>query len=110
MLKKKERLSRTEFNRFFSLGRRSHSPTLMVVSAPHSTFHASAVAPKKVFTTAVLRNKFRRRVYSIMRQQWELHDLKGVFIVIAKAPARGVTYTELEEEIALVIRKIERIV
>jgi len=109
MLKKKERLSRKEFNRFFSSGERIHSLALMVVYVQLDTFHASAVATKKIFATAVLRNKFRRRVYDILRRYGAEHNLKGVFIVIAKTPARTIEYSDIKKEIIEVIRKRVRI-
>ncbi len=72
------------FNRFFSAGRRFHSPSLTLVYATADTFHVSAVAPKKHFRHAVDRNKFRRRIYEIMRVHGKTVPMLGAYIFIAK--------------------------
>lgn len=80
MLSKKERLTRQDFSRFFSSGRRYHSPFFTLVYTPSPTLHASIVVPKKVAPKAVDRNTIRRRLYSALRAE------TGVFIVLLKKP------------------------
>jgi ribonuclease P protein component len=109
MLPKKERLNRTEFNRFFSLGTRLHSPSLMLIYHTDDAFHASAVASKKIWKSAVLRNKFRRRVYDAMRQFHKEKPLKGAYILIAKTGAQTASYDALKTEIHDLIHKTGRI-
>ncbi len=105
MLKKKERLSRRTFNRFFSVGRRIHSLHLMLIYAPYETFHAGAVAPKKLAKTAVLRNKFRRRIYDVFERIQKESPVKGVFICIAKEGAPRSSYDVLKKELMELIHK-----
>jgi ribonuclease P protein component len=105
MLKKKERLDRLTFNRFFSMGKRFHSPLLMIIYAPFATFHASAVAPKKLARTAVLRNKFRRRIYDVFGRLQKERAFTGVFICVAKEGAPQVSYDVLKRELNELIRK-----
>jgi ribonuclease P protein component len=105
MLPKKERLDRVAFNRFFSVGTRFHSPSLMLIYSENEPFRASAVAPKKVAKTAVLRNKFRRRVYDVMRHMKAETGARGVFIVIAKNGAATLSYDSLKDELHTLIRK-----
>ena len=105
MLKKKERLSRLTFNRFFSVGKRLHSPHLMLIYSPHEAFHAGAVAPKKLAKTAVLRNKFRRRVYDVFERMQKEAPRKGVFICIAKEGAAQSSYDVLKDELMALIHK-----
>ncbi len=105
MLKKKERLDRVTFNRFFSIGKRFHSPSLMLIYAPHETFHASAVAPKKLAKTAVLRNKFRRRIYDAFGRLQREKLFPGVFICVAKEAAPQASYDVLKDELCDLIRK-----
>jgi ribonuclease P protein component len=105
MLQKKERLSRAEFNRFFSMGKRFHSPSLMLIYCRDAEFHASAVIGKKIAKTAVLRNKFRRRVYDLFGRMRKEQTFTGVFICIAKEHAQTLTYTALKEEITEIIHK-----
>jgi ribonuclease P protein component len=106
MLKKKERLDRVTFNRFFSVGKRFHSPSLMLIYAPFEAFHASAVAPKKLARTAVLRNKFRRRIYDAFGRLQNEKAFTGVFICVAKEGAPQASYDVLKEELGGLIRKI----
>ncbi len=105
MLKKKERLSRSEFNRFFSVGKRFHSPLFTIIYAPNPTFHASAVMGKKIGKTAVLRNKFRRRVYAGYERMHKLTPLTGVYIVIAKSGAEKASFEMIERELSALTRK-----
>lgn len=105
MLKKKERLDTVTFNRFFSIGKRYHSPLVMVIYAPLTEFRASAVAPKKLARTAVLRNKFRRRVYDVFDRLQKEKAFTGVFICIAKEGAPQASYDVLKSELSELIRK-----
>jgi ribonuclease P protein component len=105
MLPRTKRLTRAEFTHFFKMGKRLHSPSLTVVYAPHTHFQASAVISKKIAKTAVLRNKFRRRVYDIFERQVRGGLSKGVFICIAKGGASGLTYDALKAELNGLIHK-----
>lgn len=105
MLKKKERLDRKAFNRFFSLGKRMHSPHLMLIYAPYDGFHAGAAASKKVIKTAVDRNKFRRRVYDVFERITRSTALQGVYICVAKDTAGSLSYDTLRAELEGLIRK-----
>ncbi len=106
MLPKKERLSREEFNRFFSVGKRFQTPSLQVVYAPHTTFHASVVVGKKVAKGAVLRNKIRRRIYDIVRRHKSMYQDKGVFIFFTKAGIEKKSYAQLKEDVETVLGTI----
>ncbi len=84
MLQKKERLSREAFSRFFSSGKRINAASFNLVYTPHHTFHGAVVVSKKIAPRAVLRNKLRRTVYSLL---WDLktkHKASGVFILIMR--------------------------
>lgn len=96
MLRKKERLKKEDFNRFFSVGKRSHSPLFQLVFAPYPTFHASVVVPKKILRGAVARNKLRRQAYDVLRN---LRPSGGVFILIAKAGAAKTEYALMRSDI-----------
>ncbi len=98
MLAKKDRLSRTEFNRFFAVGKRYHSPSFQIVSVPYPTFHASVVVSKKIAKRAVMRNKIRRRIYDILRHYTKAEALHGVYIVLTKSGVEKRSYHELKEE------------
>jgi ribonuclease P protein component len=106
MLPKKERLSREEFNRFFSLGKRVHSPAFQVVYVSHEKLHASVVVPKKVAKSAVKRNVIRRRIYDIVRRYRDEAGIRGVYIFLVKPPAVGMPYETLKQEVHSIIKKI----
>lgn len=92
MLSKKERLTRVEFDRFFAVGKRIHTPTLQIIFAESPTFHGSVVIPKKVYKKAVDRNKIRRRLYAVLYQFSRQHKQTGTFIIIAKPPVTKVAF------------------
>lgn len=107
MLKKSERVARTDFNTFFKKGKRLHGEHWMAVVAPYPTFHASVVVSKKVSKQAVLRNTYRRRVYAqlytLKKQQF-----KGVVIVTLKPSFALLTKNMAKTEIdALVVRIVK---
>lgn len=105
MLPKKERLTREEFNRFFSVGKRKHSPSLQCIYAPHDTLHVSVVISKKIYKSAVKRNKLRRRIYDMVRRYRAQHALTGVYIIIAKAGVTSLSHTALHDEVLACIKK-----
>lgn len=100
MLQKKERLSREAFSRFFSSGKRVRSASFDLVYAPHHTFHGAVVVSKKIAARAVVRNKLRRTVYSLL---WDLktkHKASGVFIIIMRNTPNPHSREGLKEELA----------
>lgn len=99
MLPKKERLSRLEFNRFFSVGKRYHSPLFTVIYVPFPTLHVSVVVSKKISNRAVVRNKIRRRIYDIVRHYRTENKLRGVFIFLTKKSVEDVLYASLKSEV-----------
>lgn len=103
MLRKKERLSREEFNRFFSVGRRYHSPLFQLIYAPCDAFHASVVVPKKVIKLAVGRNKLRRRAYDTLRHIKSEKGVVGVFIFIAKPPAAQASFDDIKATVKMLV-------
>lgn len=84
MLKKKERLTKKEFDRSFSVGKRFHSPVLQLIYAPGADFHGAAVVGKKVYKKAVDRNSLRRRLYAVLYRYGKQQGKKGTFMLIAK--------------------------
>ena len=68
MLSKAERLSTKEIGAVISAGLETHSVFFVTKRIPAAEFKFSPVAPKKIFKTAVLRNRTRRRVYAAVRE------------------------------------------
>ena len=105
MLPKKERLNRATFSRFFSAGKRIHSPSLQLVFTPYASLHASVVVPKKIVKSAVGRNKLRRQIYDMVRRYRSEGPLSGVYIFLIKPNAVGKKFTALQEEVVSCIQK-----
>jgi len=106
MLPKKERLRREEFNRFFSEGKKIHSPSLQLIYTPNPEFHASVVVSKKVYSHAVKRNKLRRQVYDMVRRYCiQNGKLTGVYIFITKKSITENTFQETYNEVEMCIKK-----
>ena len=89
MLPKKKRLTTEAFNRFFSLGKRFHSEHLQLIYTPSPEFHGSIVVGKKVFKTAVKRNRLRRQLYAALYGLHRNGFPAGVYIIIAKPQAKN---------------------
>jgi len=104
MLKKKERLTKKEFDRFFSSGKRSHSELFSLIYSPTPTFHSAVVVGKKVYKKAVNRNLLRRRLYNIIYRESREKNLKGVYIVLAKPAVKGVSFKALREALLATIK------
>lgn len=105
MLKKTDRLSRTEFGHFFKTGQRFHSPTFSILYTPHKELHASVVVSKKVAKRANLRNELRRRVYGQLYIKLKgIHT--GVFIVLLKPAFAALTKNEQKESVQKMLTRI----
>lgn len=105
MLKKKERLTRTLFDRSFSVGKRIHSGSFQLIVAPSETFHGSIVIGKKIYKKAVDRNKLRRQLYAILYQFHTHTPLTRTYIVIAKPLIVGKKQLELAQELKEALEK-----
>lgn len=105
MLKKKQRLTKSAFDKAFKTGRRSHSPSLQLIYAKEQDFHAAAVVGKKVYKTAVARNRLRRQLYGLIYRFHQHTPLSGTFIVIAKPPARETTASDMKNSLESLLIK-----
>lgn len=106
MFKKAERLTKTEFDNFFKIGKRFHSPHLTIVYAQHPSLHASVVVGKKVSKQAVRRNTLRRRIYASLRSVLKANDKQGVFIVIVKPTYNSLTRVIADEFLTASIAEV----
>lgn len=100
MLKKRERLTRSAFTRYFKEGARSHSASLQLIYVPGAAFHGAVVVGKKVAKRAVDRNRLRRRIYGRLYALRQHRSLSGTFIFIAKPGALTLAGSALSAEVA----------
>ncbi len=107
MLAKKERLNRREFELFFRSGLRFNSPTLSLVYTPRDTFHGAVVVGKKVYKSAVDRNRLRRQIYGVLYRQSRDQSLKGVYIIVAKPAINKVPQRRRSQEVLEILSQIK---
>jgi ribonuclease P protein component len=97
MLKKSNRLSRTEFSEYFKTGKRYHFDHVTVVYSPAQTFLCAVVVSKKVSKGAVRRNTLKRRVYTRLAKFQKEDAATGVFIILLKPSFNSVVRTAADE-------------
>jgi ribonuclease P protein component len=105
MLKKKERLTRKEFDRSFSIGKRLHGSFVQLIFSPSESFHCSVVVGKKVSKKAVERNRLRRRVYAVAYAHHMSASIQKTFIVVLKPPALTANPAVLRDEVLELLKK-----
>lgn len=105
MLRKSERLNSQQFKRYFTTGRRLHSPALTLIFHPHPSFHGAVVVPKKVHKLAVNRNHLRRRLYNVL-YQFKLKGVTGVWLVVVKPSAKQTTTTKLKHQLSDLLNRL----
>jgi ribonuclease P protein component len=82
MFSKANRLSVKEFDLVVKTGREVYSPFFTIKYVPASNFKFSPTAPKKIFKTAVARNRTRRRIYAVVRKIICKKNIKSNMIVL----------------------------
>ena len=107
MLKKQERLTKSQFDRSFSLGKRVHSPELQIIYHPSPSFHGAAVVGKKVYKSAVARNRLRRQIYGALYRYHKQHPLPGTVIMIAKPPMKEVAQKQVAPKVHEVLASLK---
>jgi ribonuclease P protein component len=109
MLRKTQRLRTAGFNEVFKVGRRFHTPHFQIIALKSADFHASVVVGKKVYKTAVARNRLRRQVYGALYRVHQVTPLLYTVIVVAKPslkaiPQRSIALAVEEAVVALGLR------
>jgi ribonuclease P protein component len=106
MLPKRERLTRTQFDHFFAVGKRLHSPLVQVIYTESPEPHGSAVVGKKVAKRAVDRNTLRRRMYALLYPYLKNASNKKTVILVAKKGALETSRKEFAEQLGKLLQKI----
>jgi ribonuclease P protein component len=105
MLKKHQRLTRSEFETYFKQGKRFHSEHLTLIYLPHSSFHAAVVVGKKVSKKAVERNHIRRRVYALLYTKKQAHAT-GIIIALIKPSFTSLTKQQAKTQTENLIGRV----
>ncbi len=83
MFKKKNKLTKKEFEFIFKKGEKKHSNTFLFISTKSNNSYKIGVSvPKKHFKKAVLRNKNKRTIYQFLKKI-DLPDT-NIIIVLKK--------------------------
>ncbi len=106
MLAKQNRLSRTDFSKYFKTGKRTHSPAATLIISPNKEFHGAVVVSKKVSKLAVKRNTLRRRVYTQLYNAYK-NKKTGVFIIILKPQFADLTRQKQHQSIKDLIDQVK---
>ncbi len=96
MLKKNQRLSKSEFANLLKKGRRIHSDHLTLVYVPSESTKCGVVVSKKVANRAHARNLLRRRVYDIFGKNLTILGNKHIAL-LTKSSITKLSYTELAQ-------------
>lgn len=107
MLKRSERLGRSQFASYAKGGRRFHSENMTVVYHPSLDFHGAVVVGKKVSKLAVTRNTIRRRVYAVL-YGLKARQKSGVYIVMIKPSYKNLTKQAARSEVEALIGRIHK--
>lgn len=108
MFKKSERLTRSEFTAFFATGKRQHFPHVTVIHQPYPTRKVAVVVGKKVATSAVQRNKYKRRILGVLYQELGKRQDGGVLILLVKPSFRTLTRKDAQAELKSVIAQVTK--
>jgi ribonuclease P protein component len=96
MLSKANRLSVKEFDLVVKTGREVCSPLFIIKYVPASNFKFSPTAPKKIFKTAVARNRTRRMIYAAVREIVYKKNIKpNTIVLIVKKDIKDIDSSRL---------------
>ncbi len=105
MLGKKFKLKKINFEEIFKIGEKYKSDFFTIIKIKNKERKFAVLPNKKEFKKAVERNKIKRRIYEIIRLNFEKIP-KGSFIIFPKKNCLKLKFKELEEELAkLIINK-----
>jgi ribonuclease P protein component len=103
MLSKKKRVDKETFQIILKRGKIISSPLFTFYFIQNKEPRYAFVAPKKIFKTAVKRNKIRRIGYNVLKN---LSINSGLGVFIYKKEAIHLNTKEIQEKILLLLNKI----
>ena len=105
MLKRRERLSRREFDTLYKKGHRIHGDHFLYIVSSDSAMKCGVSVSKKVHKHAVDRHTLRRRVYAVLEEH-RTHLSKKHIIVVVHPSARSLTRADLRKELSAHLRTL----
>ncbi len=107
MFKKKERLGRLEFAKYFKDGKKYHFPEFTIIVSPSPVRKVAVVVGKKISKLAVRRNVIRRKIYAALCRSFLIDPYQGIMIVIVKPAYKQVTQKVAD---AIVVKSIAQVI
>ena len=113
MLKSSSRIKQREFTPLFKTGKRTNLPYFTMVFGRllnennQTPLQFAVVVPKTVSKKAVDRNKLKRRVYSIIRQNIKTLQNKAFYIFLMKKEAKTAIFKDLKIEVEKALQSIK---
>ncbi|MGB3922012.1 MAG: ribonuclease P protein component [Minisyncoccia bacterium] len=104
MLPRNRRISRELFEVILKFGKKVDSKYFFLRTAPSKTARLAVSVSKKISKKAVVRNKIRRRTYSVVRELLPALP-KKLFLLIAKPGTDKLRGEELKNELAELLSK-----
>jgi len=98
MLPKRNRNTRSEFNVVFKDGKKTFSPSFQFITLPQEQQKFSVVVSKKLIKGAFQRNKQKRRVFNILKNNQQGLPV-GATLIIIKKDISQIDKKELEKQI-----------
>lgn len=100
MLSKGQRLTRSEFQAVFESGTRTGNSAFTYINKPAEEPKAAIVISKKLLPGAVDRNRFRRKLYNLIKKI----GLTTTSIILVKKPALTLSKEELSQKLEELLR------
>lgn len=108
MISRKNRLKRSEVKHVLKKGQKLFSPVFSIkfVENREKTNKFAVIISKKVTPKAIQRNRLRRQIYEILRLNDDQSENKYNIILIGSPKIIGMTYSEMEQNIKSLLKKI----
>jgi ribonuclease P protein component len=107
MLPRSQRLSAEELNTVMEKGRVTHSSLFLIRSLPVTTgTKIAAVAPQKIFKTAVARSNTRRRIYNNLPKGGFVGQRSQHIVLVAKPAIIDADSKAIQEDTKALFVKI----
>lgn len=104
---KHKRLSVAEFSAVFAHGKRTRGKYMTLVYNPTPVGKCAVTVPKRLFKTAVERNRLRRRLYHALTTT-SFFSFGGSVIVLASPAAPHATFAALCTELKELFGKVAK--
>lgn len=97
---------RREFKSVYSKGRKGVGRNLILYSWLHGRDERRfGITVTKKIGTAVVRNRAKRRIREVIRQNLPILEVGGDFVIVARKGVTQATFDELKAELLRLVRK-----